>query len=120
MSDRCLPHGGGPLIGLTVSAAMWGGIFALAGCASAPKPHKYSWGRIVRADANTLAQFCSDAAGKWDNGTEKIKWAPVAGCFDPASGDIWIEDSCQGAQSLLHELAHKDGVADPDSEGYEW
>ena len=99
---------------------IFGWMFILAGCAATPKEHKYSWGRIVRVDANALAAFCSSNSGQWDDGTDRPRWAPVSGCFDPQTGDIWIEDSCAGAKALLHELAHQDGVEKPANEGFEW
>jgi hypothetical protein len=91
-----------------------------AGCATQFKTWNYSWGRIVAVDGNTLAKICTPKPAKWDNGTPRRKWTVVLGCFDPSDNTIYIEDSCQGAQVLPHEMAHLDGIHDPKAAGYDW
>ena len=89
-------------------------------CRSAPQVMRYSWGDIVIADGNTLDEHCSPIPGKWDDGKKRGQWADVIGCYDAATRQIWVEDSCAGAMALTHELAHMDGVADPAKLGYNW
>ena len=117
LKDSLLP----PYLGGSLRIISVAIFLLLAGCAAAlPRRYCYSWGCINRASANTLALHCSPVAGKWDNGKVRPKWAPVAGCYDKGSGDIWVEDSCEGAKALPHEWAHKDGIFDPKKEGYDW
>ena len=94
-------------------------VVLLAGCsAPAPRRYAYSWGEVFVMDGNSLGRACSPAAGAWDNGSPRGMWAPVAGCAQGRT--ILLEDSEAGAKSLLHELAHLDGHADPKKDGYDW
>ena len=100
---------------LILSALMVG-----TGCAT-PKVYAYSWGQIVKADQHSVNSACSDV-GRWDDGTKKYRNDDVNGCATLKDGKctIWVVNTIDGAKSLPHELAHCDGVDDPDKAGYEW
>ncbi len=91
-------------------------------CSSAPmrKTNTYSCGSIIRMDPDTLERTCADTAGHYDDGTVRQKWDPVTACAYVNEREIFVEDDCLGAEAIPHELAHLDGHANPDSEGYDW
>lgn len=94
-------------------------VLALGGCAWTPVVHQYPSGlRVVRGDRTLLAQACG-TEGSWDNGKPKNGEVPV-GCYVPGDDTIYVRNTCEGAQSLLHEWAHREGVKDPASEGFNW
>ena len=85
------------------------------GCAWEPMAITYPSGLvIVLADQHTLDDVCSH---KSDRGTH-IDHA--AGCYDKSEDTIYLLDSCEGAKSLPHELAHREGIADPEKAGFNW
>jgi (2Fe-2S) ferredoxin len=86
-----------------------------AGCAWQPVIHSYPSGlKVLRVDQDTLDKICSHTS---DAG-EPI--AHAAGCYDRKNDMIYILNSDQGARALLHELAHREGVAQPSKAGYDW
>lgn len=93
-------------------------VLLLPGCTSLPRVYTYSWGQIVEMDANSLAGVCTSESGRWDDGRFRPKHADVSGCADSGKKIIYVEDSCQGARAIPHELAHLDGVADPEKHGF--
>lgn len=98
--------------------------FLLIGCGVQPPRvfPPFSWGQIIAMNHNALARACGPTAGVWDNGTARPRWAPVAGCAIKGKDSclVLVEDSCQGAAAIPHEIAHCQGVSDPDNEGYKW
>lgn len=92
----------------------------LSGCSSRPRVYDYSWGKIVKADSNTVIKHCAPKKGKWDNGTPRRMWAPVVGCYDSDKNEIWIQDNCAGAKAIIHELGHQDGSKNPKQDGLDW
>ena len=93
----------------------------LSGCATAPVVYQYPSGlRIVRADQYVMAQACAASEGRWDDGRYRRKGEAGTACWIAAENSIYIEDSCRGARAIVHELAHKEGIADPDNAGYSW
>jgi hypothetical protein len=91
-------------------------LLCATGCAYRPRVLTYSWGSIVAVDSNTLARKCSASKAKWDDGRTKGKWAPVGGCYFAETKEIWIDEDAPWCV-LAHELAHKDGLTDPDRVG---
>lgn len=93
----------------------------LSGCATAPTVYEFPSGlRIVRSDQFVLSQACADQEGHWDDGTIRRKGEAGIGCWDGANNTIYVDDSCAGAKAIVHEMAHKEGIADPDNAGYDW
>ena len=93
----------------------------LAGCSSAPIVYSYPSGlRIIRADQYVMAQACAWEKGHWDNGRLRRKGEAGVGCYRHDTDTIYIEDSCAGAKTIVHELAHRDGIDNPDEAGYDW
>ena len=89
----------------------------LAGCSTPPTVWEYQNGmRIVRADQYLMAQACGAVEGKYDDGTLRRKGEAGRGCYDRKNDTIYVEDS----RAIIHELAHRDGVKDPDAAGYKW
>lgn len=91
-------------------------ISMLSGCAWNPViMRQYPSGlTIVRGDQVLLSQICSHIS---DKGKPITAWA---GCYDPDTDTIYLENSCIGAKALTHELAHREGSADPEQDGYNW
>lgn len=91
------------------------------GCAQAPIIYSYPSGmRIIRADQVVMAQACAGQQGKWDDGTIRRKGEAGDGCFRRDQDSIYVEDSCAGAKAIVHELAHREGIKDPDKVGFDW
>lgn len=80
----------------------------------------YKDGDIVIANQRQVDDFCQRPGGKWDDGTYIKPGEHNAGCFDNATHEIWILNDCIGAESLPHELAHRDGIKNPEDAGYDW
>ena len=90
----------------------------LGGCAWAPVTHSYPSGlTIVRLDPGQIKTVCRGKT--WDNGLPRNGKAPAA-CYDRWTDTIYLQNNCAGAQSVLHELAHRERIADPGSEGFNW
>ena len=94
---------------------------ALTGCATS-KTHSYSWGTISIHSQGDTNRICSPVSGEWDNGQKRPKYAEVDGCAEQLEKgcEIHLANTASGAKSLIHELAHCDGVADPEKAGYQW
>ena len=96
-------------------------LMLLTGCSSAPIIYSYPSGlRIIRADQYVMAQACAEKEGHWDNGRLRRKGEAGIGCYRRDIDTIYVEDSCAGAKAIVHELAHREGVKDPDSAGFSW
>jgi hypothetical protein len=65
---------------------------------------------------------CLIGGGLWDDGSyQKPGEHPAACARSTRSGcHIWIQNNEIGAKALPHELAHCDGHADPEEDGYDW
>lgn len=92
----------------------------ISGCAWAPQVSQYPSGlRIVRLDQHELDQACGD--GPLDDGSYLHNGeGHIQGCYARAQDTIYLLNSCEGAKSLPHELAHREGVAHPSEEGFDW
>lgn len=89
------------------------------GCAWTPVVHRFPSGlTVVRGDSTLLAQACG-TDGHWDNGKPQEGRVPL-GCYAREDDTIYVRNTCDGAQALLHELAHREGIADPGAAGYDW
>lgn len=90
---------------------------------------------ISVASHNSVIKVCAPEAGKFDDGSPRKKWdVRVQAChdglefIDPKRNNariayhsaIYLRDSCFGRMQLPHELAHRDGIAEPDKAGYRW
>ena len=92
----------------------------ISACAT-PKVHDYpNLGlKIIRARKNVIQDRCNVAY--WDSGEKREPGkGDILACFKPIMREIWIQDNCVGAQALIHELAHAEGIKDPKGAGYEW
>lgn len=90
----------------------------LTSCAWTPVVHRYPSGlMIVRLDPATVAQACPGKT--WDDGRPRGGRTP-AGCYDASADTIFVRNDCVGAQALPHELAHREGIAEPSKAGYDW
>jgi len=100
------------------SMAMRVSMLAMSGCTWQPAAMTYPSGlTIVRLDPSVINQACT---GKnWDNGMPR-NGRSAAGCYSKATDTIYIQNNCEGAKALTHEWAHKEGVAEPSKEGFDW
>jgi hypothetical protein len=97
--------------------------FFAAGCAHVAQPvatYAYSWGTIARYKSADLSRICLPRGGAADDGRPLTPNYPVEGCADVAGRKIYVEDSCEGAKALPHELAHLDGHKNPEADGFGW
>ena len=102
----------GPLLG----ALMWG----VVACAWTAIIHRYPSGlTIIRGDKALLRQACAGVK-TWDDGTLRPKDAVPMGCYSKADDTIYVRNTNEGAKALIHEMAHRDGIADPKKAGYDW
>ncbi len=95
-------------------------ILFLSGCATAPTVYHYSWGNIVKGNQVQMHKFCWSKGATTDDGSLIVVGQDYLGCYDQYANDIYIEDTCRGAEALPHELAHEDGHDDPEKDGYGW
>ena len=87
----------------------------LGGCAWIPHTIRYPSGlKIVRGDQDLLDGICSHTS---DSG---FYIEHSAGCYDIRMDTIYVLNNCTGAEALTHELAHREGIADPEKAGYNW
>ena len=94
-------------------AAVW--LSVLSGCAWTPVVHHYPSGlTIARVDQETLNRICSKTD---DNGNPV---GVVNGCYDKSNDIIYLRNDAEGAEALIHELAHREGIADPKKGGFSW
>lgn len=102
---------------MVIGRILTGGVVLfLTGCAWTPRafpryPHGF---QIIRAEQFVLDEVCSHYS---DDGVY-IKHA--RGCYDRESDVIFVLDSCEGAEALPHELAHRYGIAKPKQAGFNW
>lgn len=98
----------------------------LSGCGIPPlRVVRYSDHNLIIANPEIVDSFCSDTAGKWDDGTPKAKGAPVSGCYSSVP-TAWLKEP-PTARVVIHENRHadcdlhSDNVEcgkDPEKEGY--
>lgn len=90
-------------------------VFGMSACTWTPVVHHYPSGMsIARVDQLTLDGICSHTS---DEG-KPIKHA--FGCYDSDNDILYILNNCEGAESIPHELAHKEKIANPKKYGYNW
>lgn len=74
---------------------------------------------IIRGTRNQLNEQCTNRT--WDNGEIRKHNENVLACWKPSTREIWVQDTCDGARAIPHEMAHAlENIKDPDSEGYDW
>ena len=79
-------------------------------------PYPSGW-KIIKGDQNMLNRVCGHVK---DNG-ERFKSADRAvACWDDINQIAYLLDNCEGAEALTHELAHKEGIAEPEKSGFNW
>jgi len=88
----------------------------LGGCAWSPKVvGPYPSGLIIiRGDQRLLDGICSHLSDKG------VYIEHAAGCYQKEADTVYVLDNCEGAKALTHELAHREGIYDPEKEGYNW
>lgn len=118
MSERrAVPHGGGIVLGLIAVLPFWL-LVGMCACSWAPHVVKYPSGlTIARVDQHTLDRICGDEK---DDGAPILPGEHAAGCYSQIGDTIYILNSCEGAEALTHELAHREGIADPEKAGFDW
>lgn len=92
----------------------------LTGCAWTPRVVTYPSGMvIIRTDQRTLDGICSHTA---DDGhrVRRMDGEHAVGCYDAAHDTIYLLNNCEGAEALPHELAHREGISDPEKAGFNW
>lgn len=94
--------------------------FMLTGCGQPIKTYPYSWGAIHKSSQHVINEQCGSVWNSryWDDGSLIKRGQDFGGCAshdDPNYCVVWVVS----ADVIPHELAHCDGVADPD-EQYEW
>lgn len=90
----------------------------LSGCAEIPRVITYPSGlKIVRLEQRPLNKACGD--GPRDGETAPYH-GDVEGCFMSWEDTIYVLDSCIGAKALTHEMAHREGIAEPSKDGFDW
>lgn len=86
------------------------GLFAavlLAGCGLPPlRVIRYHDRDVIIARPEIVDAFCSDTAGKWDDGTPKAKGAAVGGCYQK-NPTIWLKEP-PNIETAFHEDGHHD------------
>lgn len=103
----------------TLAMSVFVTLMLLSGCAWTPVVHQFPSGlRIVRGDSTLLLQACSGELR--DDGSKRTPGVAPSGCWSATDNTIYIKNSCEGAQVLIHELAHKEGIPQPSKEGYDW
>lgn len=114
---RQVPPGGGIVLALAVMVPFWIGVVA---CAWTPRQMVYPDGmKIIQVDQHTLDSVCSSIA---DDGhrLRRMDGEHPVGCYDKSADTIYLLDSCEGAEALPHELAHRENVAEPSRSGFDW
>lgn len=90
----------------------------LTGCAWTPRIHTYPSGMVIaRVDQRTLDGVCSNVK---DNGKKFRSEDHAVGCYDKSHDMIYVLNSCEGAEAIPHELAHREGISDPAKSGFDW
>ncbi len=114
-NDRQFPHGGGVILAIPLSLALWGVFFWLIyGCASPNKvgrfPLNHDYSEII-ADPGVVNLKCYDnGKGRKDDGSRK-KWNDsYCGCVDFKTKTVWLSKHPVCAerrwQTRLHENEH--------------
>lgn len=90
----------------------------LAGCAPVSRVMSYPSGlNLVLMDRVEIDTVCSK---KWDDGSPLGPDDHADACYSKKSDTIYLRNDCLGAEALPHELAHREGVAEPSKMGYDW
>lgn len=97
-------------------------VVLLAGCGTRNHiVHSYPSGMtIVRvrygADLNRICNATHSDSWRLLSNDQKS----FVGCYDQANDVIYVQNNNDGAMALVHELAHREGIADPGAAGYDW
>ena len=94
---------------------------ALGGCCTwSPRPFpQYPDGlTIIRLDTNLLREACPVKVA--DGGGLITPEMQITGCYNAAQDTIYLDDSCDGAKTLAHEMAHRQGIQNPRRAGFNW
>ena len=96
------------------------GLTTLVNACAAPRVYRYdNLGFSVSVGTQGQLLAACDVV-RWDNGEKRPPGAKMNGCFKPFTREIWLEDSCEGAKALVHEMAHLDGKFGAEADEVKW
>lgn len=107
---------------MTARPLRWAALLLMApllGCAWQPRIHPYPSGlTIIRVDPSDIDRVCRTRVR--DDGTPFKPWEHAAACYAEEPDVIYLQNNCVGAEALLHEWAHREGIDEPSKAGYDW